>query len=1092
MLPTPLTPPADPERPPDPRRVVPTRIAGIYLAVGLLWIWLTDLALLSTDGQSPSGFRVAAGKGTLFVALSAGLIYGLVRGHLGTLAGQHRLLRAVTESTADAVFVKDRDGRYLLFNAAAARLVGKAVAEVLGRDDTALFDAETARRLADGDRRVMASGEVETREQPLTVDGTTRTVLATTAPYRDRDGAVIGVIGIVRDVTDRKRAEDELQAGELRYRTLVDHAADGICLHDANGIVVDANRAACEALGYTLDELVGMSPTDFDIHLPPARLARTLADLDAGRLVELNSVHRRKDGTTFPVEVRVRPCRVGGRRFGLAIVRDVTDRARAEAALRESEERFRATFEQAAVGITHVAPDGRFLRVNSRFADITGYTRDELMALRFHDITHPDDLAPDLDRDARLLAGTIPNYSVEKRYVRKGGGPVWVALTVSLRRAADGEPVHFISVVEDVSERRRAAEEVREARNMLRQVLDAVPHGIFWKDRSFRFLGCNRVVARSMGFDSPDALVGRTDADLVPITAAEAAAFARTDREVMEAGTPRLWVAERLTRADGRTAWLETNKVPLRDPDGRVVGVLGIWQDVTERRRTEDARRESEARFRNLVEVLPDAVYVNLSGRVAFCNPACVGLFGATAPDQLLGKSFLDLFHPDCHAVIRTRNETMLATGRPAPGLEERAVRLDGRAVPVYVRATPITDRGTSAILVVLHDLTERKRVELQLRQQELVLREAAELAHVGGWGYDPVTLKTDWTPEVARIYDLPEAAVPGLPDAMTFFDADQRDELAAALEAAGRSGTPHDLELKFTSAAGVKKWVRSICRPIVEGGTVVRVRGSIQDITDRKRAEAEIRQLNAELEQRVRARTAELEAANRELEAFSYSVSHDLRAPLRAVAGFARIVLDDYGSRVPDDARTYLADVIAGTRQMGRLIDDLLAFSRLNRQPVRRTRIDVTELVGNCLREVVSSAGGRRVDVRLGDLPPCDADPALLRQVWLNLLSNAVKYSRTRDPAAVEIGSRAGAGGAAYFVRDNGVGFDMRYAHKLFGVFQRLHRAEEYEGTGIGLALVQRIVHRHGGRVWAEAEPGAGATFSFTLGGGRDDGHPG
>lgn len=231
-----------------------------------------------------------------------------------------------------------------------------------------------------------------------------------------------------------------------------------------------------------------------------------------------------------------------------------------------------------------------------------------------------------------------------------------------------------------------------------------------------------------------------------------------------------------------------------------------------------------------------------------------------------------------------------------------------------------------------------------------------------------------------------------------------------------------------------------------------------------------------------MRARTQELEAANKELEAFSYSVSHDLRAPLRAIDGFSQIILSEYSAALPEQGREYLADIRRNTQRMGALVDDLLKFSRLGRKPVARSPIDAADLVLRCLDEILAQEG-RPVEVRIADLPPCTADAALLRQVWFNLLANAVKYSRARRPAVIEVGTVAAPDGPAYFVRDNGIGFDMRYAGKLFGVFQRLHSADEFEGTGIGLALVQRIIQRHGGRVWAESEPERGATFYFTLG---------
>jgi PAS domain S-box-containing protein len=635
---------------------------------------------------------------------------------------------------------------------------------------------------------------------------------------------------------ESKLAEEE----RARLAAIVESSDDAILGKTLDGIITSWNKGAERIYGYSQEETVGQP---ISMLVPPERpdeIPDILARVRRGEKVDhFETVRVTKEGKRLNVSLTVSPIKdsEGHITGASAIARDITENKLAEDALRESEERFRATLEQAAVGISHVALDGSWIRVNQKLCDIIGYPREELLGLTFQDITHPDDLERDVEHLRLMLDDETDAYSTEKRYVRKDGSLVWINLTTSLVRDPSGDPKYFISVIEEITERKRVEEELKLSEERFRNIVEQSPLS-----------------------------------------------------------------------------------VQILSPDGSTLRVNRAWEELW---------------------------------GVTFEEFASVG-YNLLEDQQLVERGIM-----------------------------------------------PYIKRGFAGEPTLIPPIT-----------------------------YDPNETR------------------PG----MTVYESSQR-------------------------------WVRAFIYPVRDGaGNIREVTLIHEDITEGKRAEEEIRRLNEELEQRVRQRTAQLQEANRELESFSYSVSHDLRAPLRHIGGFAQMLQGRAASALDETSQRYLNTIVGSADRARELIDDLLALSRLGRTKMRHTKVNMDHLVREMLNNLEFEADGREILWEIGELSEVSGDPSMLRLVMQNLFSNALKYTRTRKRAVIEVGTIEGDEKAVFFVRDNGVGFDEAYKDKLFGVFQRLHTKEEFEGTGIGLATVRRIVERHEGHTWAEGRVGSGATFYFSL----------
>ena len=510
--------------------------------------------------------------------------------------------------------------------------------------------------------------------------------------------------------------------------------------------------------------------------------------------------------------------------------------------------------------------------------------------------------------------------------------------------------------------------------------------------------------------------------------------------------------------------------------------------EQTRRHRAEDEelRRNGEL-FRNLIEGVKDyALYMlDAQGRITTWNSGAERIEGYSA-DEAIGQP-LALVFPE-EEVRRGKPRQMLESAMRDGRYEEEGWRLrrDGSKRWMSVVITAIHDRAgkLQGFVRVARDMTDRKRSEEALRLSEGRLRAILETALDAIIVMDSEGVVHEWNRAAEQMFGYERTAALGRKLADLIIPPYLRDRhergLAQHLVEGNGPMLNRRIETVAQRADGSELAVElAITESGTNGGTMFT--GYISDITQRKQAEDEIQQLNAELEQRVRKRTEQLELANRELEAFSYSVSHDLRAPLRHINGFVEI-LQSTNHNLDEESRGFLNTIADSARQMGKLIDDLLAFSRMGRTELRSAPVKLDTILNEALQELRSDTQGRDVQWKMEPLPEVQGDAAMLRQVFINLISNALKYSRAKLPAVIEVNAIERAEEYVISVRDNGVGFDPAYAHKLFGVFQRLHAAHEFPGTGIGLAIVRRVVARHGGKVWAEGEVGRGATFYFSL----------
>jgi PAS domain S-box-containing protein len=647
---------------------------------------------------------------------------------------------------------------------------------------------------------------------------------------------------------------------------------------------------------------------------------------------------------------------------------------------------------------------------------------------------------------------------------------------------------HVAAVFENITEHKRLDEALRDSEQHYRDVVDSLAEGVVVQDAEGRIVASNPAARAILGLEV-DEITGKTSfdpewqstwSDGTPARGEDhPSTIARTT------GRPVRDVVMGVCHPSGIAKRLRVSATPLREGSGdEVSGVVVSFSDISEALRAEEHLAQMEGRYRGLLEAAPDAmVVVNGAGDIVLLNLQAERQFGYNR-DELVGQQ-VTIIIPEGFAERLVADDLRSAADALAQkigtGIELLARRKDGSEFPIEIMLSPLESAQGILVTAAIRDISVRKAADEELRVAHERLKLFFDANIIG-------TLIVRQTGAIIEANDYFLDLIGHTRDEFERGEIDWRaitppEWLSASDHAIGEMrarGTYDPYEKEYLRADGTRV-------PVLVASTALQgpdesIAAFVLDNTERKRAEAEVLTLNVELEDRVVARTAALDAANGELEAFSYSVSHDLRAPLRSIDAFSQILLREHAEGLDPEARRVLGVVVRNAQQMGHLIDDLLALSRVGRKDLERRPVDMGLLARSVADECSAASPGRAIEFDIGPLYGAPGDPGLLGQVWANLIGNAVKFTRPMEPSRIEVRCRRRDGERRYTVRDNGVGFDPAYADKLFQPFQRLHLTSEFEGTGIGLAIVARIVHRHGGRVWAESAPGEGATFGFSL----------
>ena len=877
---------------------------------------------------------------------------------------------------------------------------------------------------------------------------------------------------LLEEIDNRKKIENNLRESEERYRTEFSLAGEGIVTHTFDGKFLNVNNSFARMHGYTPDEMAQMTVKDLD-HPESSKkmVTERLGRILAGEVLTFEVEHIHRDGHVFPLEVSASVVTSGGKSVVIAFHRDITERKKSENLLREEHQFIMQIIQSAQEGIIVYGLDLRYLVWNPFMEQLTGLPASEVLG------KHPLDVFPFLreagvlERLGKALAGEAVESLDLPYLIPITGKSGWTSNTSSTLRNIKGEIIGVIGVVQEITERKKMEEVLQESEARFVTAFQFSPMALgITTMMDGRFLTVNDAFEKLHGFTAKQ-IEGRTSEEIQIWANLE-------DRENVLAhlkdGLPIQDYETQFRCRDGSLKWVSYS-CQLVNMNG-VPCLLSASQDITERRQAGEKILESQVRLERAESVANFGHWqLNLAEREITASRGAEAIYGLAGGSWTL-NTIEALPLPEYRALLDAALTNLIHHQQPY-NVEFWIKRPnDGRLR--CINSIAEYDSSKQLVFGVINDITERKAAEIALATSEAESRTMLQTTIDGVWLMNTTGRFVEVNDAACRMlgYSRDEMLNMEVSD----IDASESpEELRRHIERVNRDGS--DL---FES---VHRRKDGTCIPVEISITHIseqtRTVAYIRDISERKAHEIAGRRMNEELEQRVKVRTAQLEASYKEMEAFSYSVSHDLRSPLHIVNGFSEALLEDYQDKLDEGAKKYLSRIRGGVQRMGVLIDDLLKLSKTSRSELSVTECDLSRVCSRVVGNLADLNPEGRVEVSIQPGMLVQADNHLLRVVLENLLGNAWKFTSKAEHPRIEVGELFSADGErTLFIRDNGAGFDMAHADKLFNAFQRLHATTDFEGTGIGLAIVQRIIHRHGGRIWAEGEVGKGATFFFTI----------